>query len=225
MNFTNYFSLELICIVVNNGIGRKIAKFSKTLGVSGSTVCLGKGTVKPSKLLEFFDLVQTEKEVILIINDSFSTKSVLEGLNEKFKFAKPNHGIAFSIPVKQLIGSNFVEPKVLDEEVKQTMYNAIFTIINKGKSDQVIDAARSAGANGGTIINARGSGNHETEKLFNLEITPEKEIILILCKNEITNKVVNSIREKLNIDEPGNGIVFVQDVNYTYGLVDQTKKE
>lgn len=215
------YGLELIVVVVNHGMGRKIAKYAKSLGTSGSTVCYGKGTLKPNKLLEFFDLGQVEKEIILIINDSFSTKTVLEGLNKKYKFFKPSRGIAFSIPVKQLLGSNYIESKPIDKEVKNYMYNAIFTIVNKGKSEDVIEAARLAGANGGTIINARGSGHNENEKIFNLEITPEKEVIFILCNKDITDKVADSIKDKLNIDEPGNGIIFIQDVSNAYGLFGQ----
>lgn len=221
MTSLSNYGLELIVIVVNHGMGRKIAKYAKSLGISGSTVCYGNGTVKSNKLLEFFDLGQVEKEIILIINDSFSTKTILEALNIKYKFSKPNHGIAFSIPVKQLIGSNHIESKPIDKEVRNIMYNAIFTIVNKGKSEDVIEAARLAGANGGTIINARGSGHNENEKIFNLEITPEKEIIFILCNKDITEKVADSIKDKLNIDEPGNGIIFIQDVNNAYGLFEQ----
>ena len=51
-----------------------------------------------------------------------------------------------------------------------------------------------------------------------MEIEPEKEMVYILVKNEITEDVVSSIREELKIDEPGKGIIFVQSVNKTHGL-------
>ena len=82
----------------------------------------------------------------------------------------------------------------------------------------MIDAATEAGAKGGTIINARGSGIHETSKVFSMEIEPEKEIVLILSRTESTDAIAAAIRDKLKIDEPGNGIIFIQDVNRTYGL-------
>ena len=98
------------------------------------------------------------------------------------------------------------------------MYHAITTIVEKGKAEEVIEAATKAGSKGGTIINGRGSGIHETSKLFSMDIEPEKEIVLILSEAEMTQAIVSSIGERLKINEPGNGIIYVQDVNKTYGL-------
>lgn len=81
-----------------------------------------------------------------------------------------------------------------------------------------IDVATKAGSRGGTIINARGSGIHETSKVFAMEIEPEKEVVIIVSKEDKTNAIVSSIRKQLNIDEPGNGVIYVQDINETYGL-------
>ena len=110
--------------------------------------------------------------------------------------------------------------ETINEEsgVNNTMYHAITVIVEKGNAELVIDAATEAGSKGGTIINARGSGIHETSKLFSMNIEPEKELVLILSEKESTENIISSIREKLKIDEPGNGIIFIQDVNKTYGL-------
>ena len=79
-------------------------------------------------------------------------------------------------------------------------------------------AANKAGSRGATIINGRGSGIHETSKVFAMEIEPEKEIVLIISPSNLTDSIVSSIRDELKINEPGNGIIFVQDVNKAYGL-------
>lgn len=97
-------------------------------------------------------------------------------------------------------------------------YEAIFTIVDKGKADEVIDAAKLAGSTGGTVIHGRGSGSHDKAKLFNIPIEPEKDIILILAQSHKTDAIVNSIRERLNIDKPGAGIIFTLDVKRTLGL-------
>ena len=98
------------------------------------------------------------------------------------------------------------------------MYQIIITIVNRGKAEDVIEAAKAAGSKGGTIINARGSGVNETSKLFNMDIEPEKEMVMILSKEDITENIVSSIHERLEIDKPGNGIIFIQNVNKTYGI-------
>lgn len=98
------------------------------------------------------------------------------------------------------------------------MYKAIFTIVEKGRAEDVIDAAAQAGSKGGTILNARGSGIHETSKLFSMEIEPEKEVVLILAEVDATEAIAASIRDSLKIEEPGNGIIFIQDVSSVYGI-------
>jgi len=68
------------------------------------------------------------------------------------------------------------------------------------------------------VINARGSGIHETSRLFFMDIEPEKEIVLIISDKKSADAIVSSIREKMEIDKPGKGIIFIQDVSMIYGL-------
>ena len=98
------------------------------------------------------------------------------------------------------------------------MYNAIYVVVDKGKAENVIEAANKAGARGGTILNARGSGVHETQKLFSIEIEPEKEEVLIITKTEMKDSIITSIKTDLKIEEPGTGIMFVLDVEEVYGM-------
>ena len=68
------------------------------------------------------------------------------------------------------------------------------------------------------MINARGSGIHETATVFSMQIEPEKEVVLILSKAEATEAICAAVRERCKIDEPGKGIIFVLDVRDTIGL-------
>ena len=99
------------------------------------------------------------------------------------------------------------------------MYNAIIVVVEKGQAELVMDVAKAVGDRGGTIINARGSGTHETMKLLNKEIEPEIALVLMLTRSESTDGIVKAVRENLKIDEPGQGIIFVQPVSETYGVV------
>jgi len=101
---------------------------------------------------------------------------------------------------------------------KNIKYDLIITIVNKGYALDVINASKNAGAEGGTIINGRGSGIHETAKIFGIPIEPEKEIILILLDKNITNKVLESITKEAKLDTPGKGIAFVIDVEQVVGI-------
>jgi len=94
----------------------------------------------------------------------------------------------------------------------------IVTIVKKGWGDTVIKASRKAGSKGGTIIFGRGTGVHEKKHFLGNLIEPEKEIVLIISKSDLTDGIVSSISTDMKIDEPGNGIIFVQDIDSTYGL-------
>src|SRR5690606_22213580 len=98
-------------------------------------------------------------------------------------------------------------------------YEVIWTIVERGLGQEVVDTATDAGAKGATIINARGAGLHENNKFFSINIEPEKEIVMIIIRKEKTDDIVNAINEALKIEEPGKGILFVMDVNRTSGLV------
>lgn len=210
---------ELICVIINIGHGSDIIKFSKQHGITGGTIFLGKGTIK-NAFLEFLDLAVTRKEIVLMAAETTTAHTALYELNRKYDFNRPHQGIAFSIPIMNILGTKSCTCKVNDESrgVENPMYNLIMAIVDKGKAESVIDAATKAGSKGGTIINARGSGIHETSKLFSMEIEPEKEIVLILSERHLTEAITSSINNQLKMNEPGNGIIFIQDVNKTYGL-------
>jgi nitrogen regulatory protein PII len=218
----NSSAFEFIYFIVNYGMGSKIIHRAKDLGVSGGTVFSGKGTIK-SSLLNFLSLYDERKEVVSMATDNKTSAIVLDRLNQEFEFHKQNHGIAFTIAGLEVIGSSkfktMKNARLIKEE--KTMYQNIITIVNRGKAEEVVEAAQLAGARGGTIINARGSGIHETSKIFNFDIEPEKEVVIILAKVEVTNAIVDSIVKKLEIKKPGNGIVFVQNVSKVIGFYDK----
>ena len=99
------------------------------------------------------------------------------------------------------------------------MYKLIVAIVDKGRAELVVKASQDGGANGATIVNARGSGIHETSRLFSMEIEPEKEMVLLLVQAEQTEAICGAIRSQLDIDQPGKGILFVQPVNEVFGLI------
>ncbi len=108
---------------------------------------------------------------------------------------------------------------------KKDKYDLVVTIIDKGKADDVVEATKEAGAEGGTIVYGRGSGVNEKKMLFNMLIEPEKEIVLTLIKNHSTEKVLESIIEKTQINEPGNGVAFVLEVQATAGICHAFKNQ
>lgn len=101
-------------------------------------------------------------------------------------------------------------------------HEVIFCIVNSGFSDEVMDAAREFGAGGGTVIRARGTANIEAEKLFNIAIQPEKEIVMILVPTAIKNDILHAIYRAVGLNTPGQGIAFSMPVESVVGLSDGT---
>ncbi|HHV59825.1 MAG TPA: P-II family nitrogen regulator [Clostridiaceae bacterium] len=219
MNSSSPGNVELICIIVNFGLGSRLIQAAKRNGISGGTVLLGRGTVN-SRILDFLGLSDVRKEIVYMVANRDTAYQALKKLDEEFKFEKPNHGIAFTISLCGAYGLSSINNECISHErgAEEIMYHAITTIVDKGRADDVIEAAKMAGSKGATVIHGRGSGIHETSKLFNMDIEPEKDIVLILSEADKTEAIISSIREHLKIDEPGKGIIFVQDVNKTYGL-------
>ena len=97
-------------------------------------------------------------------------------------------------------------------------HEVIMCIVNAGYSDAVMDAAREFGARGGTVIHARGTANIEAEKLFNIAIQPEKEIVMILVESAIRDDILHALYQKVGLQSQGKGIAFCLPVESVVGL-------
>lgn len=97
-------------------------------------------------------------------------------------------------------------------------HEVIFCIVNAGFSDEVMAAAREFGATGGTVIRARGTANAEAEKLFNIAIQSEKEIVMILIESKLKNDILHAIYKSAGLNTPGQGIAFTMPVESVVGL-------
>lgn len=211
--------LVLICCILDFGRGTKALKLAKRLGTVGETVFLGKGTVQ-EKWLNILGALEIRKEILVAIAAQEIEESVYQALVQTFSLDKPNRGIVFSLPLKRYfsLDGGGTETHRKEKGVKALAYEAIFVIVNKGLSVEVIEAAESAGSTGGTVIHGRGSGTEEKALFFNIEIEPEKDIVLILSKREKTAAITAAIENRLRVSDPGRGIVFVLDVSRTLGL-------
>jgi len=98
-------------------------------------------------------------------------------------------------------------------------HDLIVTIIKKGFCENIITASRDAGAEGATIIPARGTGIHETKKLLGIPIEPEKEIIFTIVQEEKSEKVLDAIVKAGKLEKPATGVAFVIELKKVAGVV------
>ncbi|MCK9443414.1 MAG: P-II family nitrogen regulator [Tissierellaceae bacterium] len=219
MNITKD-GLILFFTIIDFGKGSKVLRVCKEMGAIASTIFLGKGTVK-NEILNVLGILDVRKEIFITIVGEELEDKLYDTIEKRFHLDKPHHGIAFSIPLNYCIRVFEDEKYISNPEkkgVKEVGHEAIFVIAEKGQSEDILDAAVEAGSTGGTVIHGRGCGTRQREVIFNIEIEPEKDIVLILSKMEKTEAIVDSIKHRLKIEEPGAGIIFVMDVTRTLGL-------
>lgn len=102
--------------------------------------------------------------------------------------------------------------------MSDTKYEMILCIVNSGYSELVMDAAKAAGAGGGTLIHARGTANKDAEQFFHISIEPDKDCVMMLVPAKIKDDVLHAIYQKAGLDTPGQGIAFSMPISKAVGL-------
>ncbi|MHC1771274.1 MAG: P-II family nitrogen regulator [Flexilinea sp.] len=222
---TETIPLVLMVVIVNRGKGEKISNLFTEYGSPCTYLILGRGTAD-KKILSYLGLGETEKDILYCAMPYSLSQIVLEKLNSELKINRPGKGIAFSIPlngiadiscINQLQNSAHNQGGIPMED-QPGQYDLIIAITNQGYADEVMEAAKSAGAPGGTIVHARGVGIKQAEKFFGISIQPEKEMLFILTPKEIRQDIMTMITEKKGLRTEAKTIVFSLPVNGVAGL-------
>ena len=104
-------------------------------------------------------------------------------------------------------------------------YALIMAICEGGHTDPVMDAARSAGARGGTVIHAKGTAGELAKKFMGMSLANEKELILIICREEERRPIMQGIMDQAGIASPSHTILFTLPVEDVAGLRSVVKEE
>ena len=97
-------------------------------------------------------------------------------------------------------------------------YKCILAIVNNGFSEVAMDAAKACGARGGTVLHGRGTISKDAEKFFNISIQPEKEIVMILAKNELIDSILKGLYNASGTSTQAQGIAFALPVDEVIGI-------
>jgi len=99
------------------------------------------------------------------------------------------------------------------------MNELIVVIVNSGFEEEVMSAARDAGARGGTIFNARGTAeSQDLVKFMGITLHPNKEIVFILTTLEARDDIMNAIKKNTGLATAGAGILFSLPVDSVLGV-------
>lgn len=103
-------------------------------------------------------------------------------------------------------------------------FKLILSSVKPGIADDIVDAAKDAGATGATILPGKGTGIHEAKTFFGLSLEAQTDIILFLVEEHLVLKILDRIKDAGNFHEPGTGIAFVIPVEHVVGLESQIDK-
>lgn len=105
-------------------------------------------------------------------------------------------------------------------------FKMIVAFVEDDKTDDVLDAARAAGATGATVINnARGEGLKKSKTFFGLTLDTQRDVLLLLVEEHLSRHILEEIGRVGQFDEnPGTGIAFQIDVDDAVGVKHQMKK-
>ena len=94
----------------------------------------------------------------------------------------------------------------------------IVAVANEGRTDTVMNAARAAGAAGGTVIHGKGTASEEAAHFFNISIASEKEMIFIVSKKEQKSQIMRSVLEKAGPGTEARAVLFSLPVTSVEGF-------
>ena len=97
-------------------------------------------------------------------------------------------------------------------------YDLVITIINHGDADIVMEAAKEAGAKGGTVLTARSLGTKEAAKFFGISIQEEKEIVLIVVEKEMRKDIMKEIYKVAGLNTKSRGISLSLPIDDVIGI-------
>ena len=188
-------------------------------------VSLGYGTAKDD-ILDMLGLVRSEKAVGMTVVTGAGWEEAKWYLRKKMYIDVPDTGISFIIPMSSIggkrelafltAGQNYRKGE--ESVMKDTTMELLVVVSNQGHNDLVMDAARSAGAYGGTVSHARGTGMNQAELFFGVSLASEKDLTFIVTKKTQRNAIMSAIMKDAGMETPAQSIVFSLPVTDAVGL-------
>lgn len=207
---------KLLISVVRHGTGDRVAHVARRAGARGGSILTGRGTVS-NRLLQLLCLADTEKDLVFVLAPDADMPGIIGALRASPEICRKTTGIGIVLDVTAVVRNAWqaqapapaadVRPQGVTMK-HSTGHQLIFAIVNAGYADDLMAAARAAGAGGGTILKARGTGTEEDAGFFGITIVPEKELLLVLAANDAAPAIFAAVRSAPCLAEPGSGIIF-----------------
>ena len=218
-------NIYLMTTIVDRKIVKRYLELYQENNLQVMFISLGFGTAN-NEVLDYLGLESTEKAVALSVIEEQTWLTVKKQLEKKLHIDAPGGGIAFTTPLSSVGGKKALQFLIENENyqkeeettLKDTSHELIVVIAEQGYTNLIMDAARGAGAYGGTVIHAKGTGKEAAEKFMGVSLALEKEIIYIVTKPEQKNAIMSAIMKEAGLDSKAKAITFSLPVTDTAGL-------
>ncbi len=218
-------NIYLMTTIVDRKIVKRYLELYQENNLQVMFISLGFGTAN-NEVLDYLGLESTEKAVALSVIEEHTWVSVKKQLEKKLRIDAPGGGIAFITPLSSVGGKKALQyliendnyQKEEETTLKDTSHELIVVIAEQGYTNLIMDAARGAGAYGGTVIHAKGTGKEAAEKFMGVSLALEKEIIYIVTKTEQKNAIMSAIMKDAGLDSKAKAVTFSLPVTDTAGL-------
>lgn len=218
---------KLLVSIVNRGEDERLASLLNDFSVALTFTCPGMGTAR-SSVLNYLGIGTSEKSVMLALIPESDEGAILSGIENKMSLYLVGRGISFTVPlsaVSEIIAggicsaaaSKFVYGRNIVKD-KDRKYDLIVAIVAEGYVDEAMEAARAAGAAGGTVIRSRSLGNAKAEQFIGISINEETEILLILARREGKMAIMEALSQSSGLKSEAGGILYSLPVDNTVGV-------
>lgn len=176
-----------------------------------------------SEMLDYLGLGENKKITAVSFIADEKVMHLYDTFNKKLSLTEAGKGIAFTMPLTGASGAAFALNGTKPEtegttDMNEAKYELIITIVNRGGFEAVKDAAKAAGARGGTLLHGLGLGGEEAAKFLGISIQPEKDVVLIVVPKDDREKVMEKILETAGLLTENRGICFSLPVDSALGL-------
>ena len=215
--------LNFVITILDRVRKEEMAALYKSLGAKITLSVLGRGTATSKHLLTH-GLTATAKALIATAADADATKQLLRTAKKKMFMDIPGNGIMVSVPIKSVGGGKSLAQltdRIPEGGVKPRTefdHELILVIVNEGHSEKVMEIARAAGAGGGTIIPAKGTGKQQPEKFMGISLADEKDMIFIVETTQKKANIMRAIMEEAGPGTASGAICFSLPVSQVVGL-------
>ena len=177
--------LDLLVTIIDRDRLPAFIKLYRKDNVNVHFITLGHGTAT-GEVLGYFGLERSEKAVCFAVVTKETWKTVKRDLERTLRIDIPGTGIAFTVPLSSIGGPRELAfltdgqsyQRGEESTLQNTVQELLIVIGNQGYNDQIMDAARAAGAAGGTVIHAQGTGMERAEQFLGISLASEKDVIL-----------------------------------------------